>query len=529
MALGTCSQVPSGLFVPHIWMVIFHTTSLPTFTIIQPENSTMSSPNTTPTAQMPMPGGPQQQQLLSLLEDYETYWEISHKLPDVAFELRNDSIVKARKFGASQLHSLPEYDDEDRMKMLKLLLSMDRTVIRAIIGGTVAHDTFHNRVPWLEMPGPLEKVPGVYVVGLSRDGCDGEFLKVEEMKELILGIQRYIKGFEFINQRSQAKWSSGPVTAPLSAFQQGLVDWVKKVNGVSTPGILDSAQYIEQDSDLPSIQALLSMFESWCRASLDPTQKVRQTSSPLFVGFSVEMNATLATCDQAQLLSMNKPMVLTVQILRALGHPVKACVQVALRIWEVDQVFIAEQLVVALAGSMVYDHGFSHTETSFAMLSSMTSAESVKALGESHVLIMGCLSTWLDNVKGINKEIDNRLEFAQVLDRLATKVPVAIDAINECAATLDKITLPSRMTWSECEQLMKDIEEGAKADIEEHRLLKRQAEILLMLTRRRYGIEDGDEDDEDNEGDEDDEYSDEYEGIESDGREDDRNDGSSIE
>lgn len=267
----------------------------------------MSSSNTAPTAQMPMPGGPQQQQLLSLLEDYETCWEISHKLPDVAFELRNDSIVKARKFGPSQLHSLPEYDDGDRMKMLKLLLSMDRTVIRAIIRGTVAHDTFHNRTAWLGMPGPMEKVPGVYVIGLSRDGCDGEFLNVEEMKELILGIRRYIKGFEFINQRSQAKWSSGPGIAPLSAFQQGLVDWVKKVDGVSTPSTLDGTQYIEQDSVLPSIQALLSMFESWCRTSLDPTQKVRQISSPLFVGFSVEVNATMATCDQAQLLSMNKP------------------------------------------------------------------------------------------------------------------------------------------------------------------------------------------------------------------------------
>lgn len=105
------------------------------------------------------------------------------------------------------------------------------------------------------------------------------------------------------------------------------------------------------------------------------------------------------------------------------------------------------------------------------MLSSITSAEDMKALEESHDLILGCLSTWLDNVKAINKKIGNEAELTQALDEVVTEAPTAIDDMNAAAADFGTVTPLLRTPLSKNEQLMADIEEVVDDDTEEYWLM----------------------------------------------------------
>ena len=110
--------------------------------------------------------------------------------------------------------------------MVHLLYSMDKTAIRAVIAGTVAYDTLRGQATWFEMPSEVEgKVPGAYVIGMSREGQQGQFLNMSETQRLIDGLERYVQGARICIQHRNAA-----VAPAMTNIERAAVNWIRRVD-----------------------------------------------------------------------------------------------------------------------------------------------------------------------------------------------------------------------------------------------------------------------------------------------------------
>ncbi|KAH8734300.1 hypothetical protein BGZ61DRAFT_473044 [Ilyonectria robusta] len=312
-----------------------------------------------PTATMPMPGGKEQIRLLDAFEKSAALLELSLLLPELADSLEADPVMQNRNFSVSRTVNSIRGDEDNSSAMVKLLHSMDEGAIKAVVRGTVAHDSFLENAKWFKMPVKAEgKVPGVYVIGLSRDECQGKFLNIVEMEKLVAGIHKYIEGFKLLETLPRPYSKSTPVLPR----ERELLEWVNKVDSTEdvAPGSLpERARFIEKAGEVPSIEALASMFKGRCNRALDP------------IGLG--------------LVGLNKPLGLTVGVLAALDLPVSLTIQVALRVWRPDHLPLAEQLLATLAGSLVYQSGFNATEAGGTGSSTI---KNVQSLVRSRAIVM---------------------------------------------------------------------------------------------------------------------------------------------
>lgn len=388
------------------------------------------------------------------------------------------------KFSVTQTVAAIQGDQAKGWKMLHLLYSMDRSVIRAIVRNTVAYDTLTSQAKWLQMPGPTEgKVPGVYVIGLGRD--DGRFLNIKEMLKLADGIEDYVSGYHQIKRYHRIRVQGGVVL--LSPAEQAQIDWVNRVDkgSVVTRPVPDDAQYLKQDAEVPRIEALASGLRARCQIALDPTQSVRQVQSPLYVGCSVDLRRRTESYSRDGLVDMNKPLGLTLRVLEALEIPMKLSIQVAIKIWELDQLPLAEQLVATLAGSLVYQYGFNATETGGTGSKSIKGHESRTALNRSRDLVMVHSNAMLNNLRNMATEINRRIDFAEDLYKLHAVKPDVIASINSSIAEMRNLSLDHKIKWKNIEKELEEKEREIMSTLQDFQLQEWQCNALLDITKRR--------------------------------------------
>lgn len=446
----------------------------------------MTPIDVTPTAEMPMPGGIYQTRLLGALGDHESLYELSLELPNLAKSLDSNPAMKAQKFSVSRTVKALKSDGQNGWQMVQLLHSMDRSTIRAIISGTVAYDSHRKEAKWFQTPSSAEeKVPGVYVIGLSREGEGGKFLNIREIQSLVKGIEDYIEGYNVIKQyQTRAQGTS----VSLSQSQQSLVEWVKRVDEgpVASKAMPTAAQFIRQDSEVPSVRALASGLLKRCAVTLDPTERVRQVQSPLYVGCSVDLRSRMSKYNRPRLIDMNKPMALTVNIMEALERPLKLSVNVALRIWDLGQLPLAEQLIATLAGSLVYQYGFNATEAGGTGPQSVTEAKHRTALGLSRELVMVHGVSMEKNIGSSLVEVDRRIDFVQKLEEGVVKIAQLGVDVGECEAQMNRLTMLSDSTWEETQAGMKKTEEAMVTRLNEVKEIERQCMVIKSLSKLGY-------------------------------------------
>ncbi|KAJ3518896.1 hypothetical protein NM208_g14342 [Fusarium decemcellulare] len=305
---------------------------------------------TSPTAEMPIPCTPLQLEMLRVLEMKALISKLCQKLPDLS----------------------SAQSEKAHIRMVELLYNMDNGAIRAIMAGTVAYDTFNGHAAWPKTPTRKHGGKyGVLVIGLSRPGGRGEFLNIKETEALVHGLKRYIEGVRLRNTFCTAP----AYFHPLEALGDRL-DWVHTVDtligSATANGVVPSSPFIQTESEILSIEQVISMFKKRCNRAVDLDDEVHQIQSPLYVTCSdqlqLHMHDRPSPASRAQFLE-HKPLGIVMGVLEALNIPIELSIQVALypiSIWacisrahryQLEQLFPAEQLISALACSLVDQHG----------------------------------------------------------------------------------------------------------------------------------------------------------------------------
>ncbi|KAJ4157068.1 hypothetical protein NW754_008710 [Fusarium falciforme] len=199
------------------------------------------------------------------------------------------------------------------------------------------------------MPGEAEgKVPGVYVIGMSREGQQGKFSNINKIERLVDGLERYVKGARICLRHCNVTG-----TPSMTATDKALMDWIRTVDPFSSSEIL-------------TIEGVIEMFKKRCNRTRDPSGKVRQIQSPLSVGCSTYLRSRTNAYKRSarrSLASVNKPLCLVVNTLEALNLSVDISVQIAIRIWEPNHLPLAEQLVTTIACSLTTELIMAHSDT----------------------------------------------------------------------------------------------------------------------------------------------------------------------
>ncbi|KAL6354996.1 hypothetical protein LRP88_12354 [Fusarium phalaenopsidis] len=164
------------------------------------------------------------------------------------------------------------------------------------------------------------------------------------------------------------------------------------------------------------------MFKRRCNRTLDPSGKARQIQSPLYVGCSTDLRSRTSAYKRSarrSLASVNKPLCLVVNSLEALNLSVDLGVQIALRIWELDHLPLAEQLVPITACSLVHQCDFNATEAGGTGLSTVSSLATLRQTTE---LIMAHSDTMDQNLKATMADLGQGAKFVDDLHREDAKV-----------------------------------------------------------------------------------------------------------
>ncbi|KAF4943824.1 hypothetical protein FSARC_14822 [Fusarium sarcochroum] len=375
----------------------------------------MSSPSNgiAPSDRMPMPGGTLQVEMLEALAKPKSIYEFCSQLPYLSDALKKDPVLQTKKFP----------------RMVLLLHSIDRTALHAIVAGTVAYSAFTGMSTWLKTPDEMEgKVPGVYVIGLARLGELGRFLNILETLKLIDGLERYIKGARLCKTRQSF--------GSMNSAETELVKWVGEVDlfggSAIVSGTIPSPQCIQSDAEFPKIEAVIDMFKRCCNWNLDPTGKVRQIQSPLYVGCSKDLRTRTSAYKRTArggLANVNKPLCLVVNTLEALKLPVDLSVQIAVRTWDGIPLPVAERLVTTVACSFVYQHGFNAIEAG----GTGPPKPDGGVLEKSAELLLGFKDTFRENLANTLIEIEERTEFMDNLANSINRVPDLIQRADDLA------------------------------------------------------------------------------------------------
>ncbi|RSL79418.1 hypothetical protein CEP51_007391 [Fusarium floridanum] len=310
---------------------------------------------------------------------------------------------------------------------------MDKTAIRAVVAGTVAYDTFRGEATWFEMPTQTEgKVPGVYV----------------ETEKLVDGLERYAKGARICMEHRSV--TSIP---PMTAEGELLVEWVRTVDSLVgsavAPDALPTPRFVQRDSEFVGMERIIEVFKRRCNRVLGPSGKARQIQSPLYVGCSTDLRKALA--------DVNEPLCLVVNTLEALNLPVDLSVQVAIRIWDADQLHIAEQLITTIAFSFVHQSGFNTTECGGSG-PSMDECDPA-GLRQSLELLMAHSNTMEQNLRATLANLAQRRKFLDDLDRLTERFKALRKAAKE--ATPKEEFFGGR-TYEEVKQIMAEKKQKLK-------------------------------------------------------------------
>jgi hypothetical protein len=309
-----------------------------------------------PSAQIPLLTG-MRLQLAEALQEKTSYWALTTMFPQIV----------------RRLNELPKPRDiklEDTMRLfaqvggpavsgdiIDIFHSIPRNMLESLILGTVAYDNcrLQNRVTGLSNDGP-----GIYVLGLSIAGRNGQFLNAGELEVLIKNMEEYLFGYEC--------WSGGLHQTPRAVAAAALIAEVDSAYGSpKTPGP-GKPRFIEGASHVENVLALLASLRTRMDASKaeDPTGKTYMLQSPQYVGCSKDVKQRAASYQLSHhctaLSRVNRYYALTVSLLAVQGLFSKVYILTAIRTWQAGQLPKAEKFVAVLAGAYVTQDGFNARE-----------------------------------------------------------------------------------------------------------------------------------------------------------------------
>jgi hypothetical protein len=222
------------------------------------------------------------------------------------------------------------------------------------------------------------------------------------MRILVDGVEGYLAGARLLSKR-----------AGLTQQERELVDWVRQVDRfdgvrrsqVSNKAVFMSSHPSAMDAYLDMLKRRRDQLER-----LDPTEVARPRQGPLYVGCSVNLKARIG--QYTYLRDVNKPLGLTMTILKAKDIPMNMRHTIAMRVWEEDQLSFAEELINVLADSLVYQSGFNVAEPG----ANTSSGTSEWAAARSAVL--GVTAHVRGNFKEMLEEADRQKRFRRMLKEL---------------------------------------------------------------------------------------------------------------
>ncbi|KAF4415658.1 hypothetical protein FACUT_13218 [Fusarium acutatum] len=427
------------------------------------------------TAEMPMPGNEAQMELIDAVSRSESLYELYLRLPRLADDIENNQVLKDNEFDI--VNTVRSLRQDESWPMCELLHSMSPKVIKSIIQGTVAYDShpkqsvgrslLHSDFPCFETPakGRDPPIPGVYVLALYRKftGHRGEFLNTAEMKILIEDMEEYVKGYR-VHAKLRADIRAGICRSEsdLSKDDKAAVRHVRGVDyyaasKASTMSDTEPPLFIKDDGDAAEIEALLRTYKAMCRPDLDPTEQVRIRQSPLVKG-------------------INKPLGLTISILRRQNLGVELAIKVVLRTWQSDQLPMAEQLIMTLAGSLVYQHGFNATEGGGTGRKTVGSGESLKTNMEYVISRVGFIR---DNFGNTVNELEARKRFLDALEGIDDDLTEIIETMTQCKQQLE--SLPNNMNWDERAHELRELLVSLKKEVDDRREALKFWKLVLKI------------------------------------------------
>ncbi|RKL47032.1 hypothetical protein BFJ72_g2769 [Fusarium proliferatum] len=447
------------------------------------------------TAEMPMPGNEAQMELIDAVSRGNSLYELYLRLPRLADDLENNQVLKDNEFDI--VNTVRSLRRDASWPMCELLHSMSPKVIKSIIQGTVAYDShpkqsegrslINSEFPCFETPvkGRDPPIPGVYVIALYRQFTShrGEFLNIAEMKMLIEDMEEYVKGYR-VHAKLRADIRAGIRRSESDLSRDDLLA-VRLVRGVdfyaaykpSTMSDTAPPLFIKDDGDAAEIEALVRTYRAMCRPDLDPTERVRMRQSPLYVGCSNNLGDRTHRYTQTSVKGINKPLGLTISIFRRQHVPVELAVKVVLRTWQTDQLPMAEQLIMTLAGSLVYQHGFNATEGGGTGYKTVGSGESLKTNME---YVMSRVGFIRDNFGNTVNELEARKRFLDSLVEIDDELTEIIETMTHCKRQLE--SLPN-MNWDERVQELRELLASLKQDLDDRREASKFWKLILEIQR----------------------------------------------
>ncbi|KAM0224050.1 hypothetical protein ACHAQD_002415 [Fusarium lateritium] len=431
------------------------------------------------TAEMPMLWSEDHRRLIDCCVRSDSLYELYLQLPKLAKDLASNATLRENNFSVVEtVNALRNRD----WSMCELLHSIPIEVVQSIVKNTVAYDDHNESFPCFKMPGRSdpEEIPGVYVIAISINHRNGRFLNIREMERVVDDMKKYILGYQaHVQYEGDVAEKGIPFAKKNLSSEQDLA--LRHLHSVDKhAGGFDTSDpiFITKEEEIPRIKALLKTFRSMCNHDLDPTGSVRMIQSPLYVGCSKNLAERTKRYSQTSLKGINKPLGLTLAILRRQKLPYTLHTRVVIRTWKKDQLPLAEQLIATLAGSLVYQHGFNATEAGGTGPNTVTSRESLKTNTEWVISRLGYL---YHNVRDSISEIGHRDKFLEDLDIVNGQVVELGDAIEECITELE--SLPADYQWdqtlSDIEQLIQDL----KKDMEDKKQAPRFWNLIVEIQK----------------------------------------------
>ncbi|RKL47061.1 hypothetical protein BFJ72_g2798 [Fusarium proliferatum] len=395
-------------------------------------------------AEMPMLWDEGHRSLIDACVRYESLLELFLQLKKLADVLDDNQTMKENEFPVfSTVNALRHYD----WTMCELLHSMSVEVVRSIVKNTFAFDVTNGNIEPFRLPSALldERTPGVYVVGIKTKGHGGQFLNMNELEVLIRDMKLYVEGYEAYARHNG--WAS----ANMTTAERRAISMVNAIESHCGSQRVqnDGPMFIEKAEEVPRIRALIKTFEGMCDRSLDPTGRVNISQSPLYVGCSKDLNKRMAVYNNRNVKNINKPLALTVCILRKQNRGPELVSGCVLRILREQQLPMAEQLVCTIAGSLVYQHGFNAVEAGGTGYQSLPTAAGLK---ENIKYIVCGTRVLINNLKESLDEVDLRKRFLSLLDQASGEIVRLKEILKRCEDEVQN--LPSGVDF---DQVLSDI------------------------------------------------------------------------
>ncbi|GJN71417.1 hypothetical protein PLICBS_005482 [Purpureocillium lilacinum] len=368
-------------------------------------------------------------------------------------------------------------DADETWEFANLVLSMHPSTIRSIVLGSIAYDDSRGVLKSYRVPAAGDShCQGVYVIGLRRRGHEGKFLTLHEAERLIEGLLGYLKAVQI----------SALPPSQRSAEDRAALILMRRVDHlIGTSTNVHRPRWVTNDIEEAQVRALIRCLQGYVNQMppTDATQRMLQ--SPIYVGCSTDLVASVEDYDRARgFENVNKLLALTISMLEHLGLRTEMVIRVAVRTWKAHQLSLAEQIIVTMASSIVYQGGFNTREAGGTEGTQIGLWEAKRLV----VFAQGFLSGNLNNV-----EADRRKK-SQFLAELAA-LHEKFDEIEQETFELSGAGGPAPPPLEEKERTLQMAEvrmAALEVDVAQAGPVAKVAEALLADARRALDTEDPD-------------------------------------